>query len=392
MPKNLRPVTAFALAALVVAALAACGGNSLPGDSVARVKDTSIKKDSFNHWLTVAALSSASQTDPTAAASGKRPNVAIPDPPDFTKCVAAAKKAAPKPAKGQTTPSDATYKKQCQQQYASLRDQVMQFLISASWINQEAASRNVKLTDAEVKKQFDSTKKQSFPKDADYQNFLKSSGMTEADLLFRVRLDSLSNKLRTQVTKGKDNVTPAQISAYYNKNKSKFASAEKRDIRLVLTKTKAKAEEARAALKGGQSFKTVAKKFSIDQSSKANGGKLAGVQKGQQEQALDTAIFAAKKGVLTGPVKTQFGYYVFQVSAITPASQQTLAQATPTIKSLLASQGQQKALDAFVKDFQKKWKDRTTCRDGYKISDCKNGPKPKPATSTTAAPTGTTGQ
>jgi foldase protein PrsA len=392
MPKNLRPVTAFALAALVVAALAACGGNSLPGDSVARVKDTSIKKDSFNHWLTVAALSSASQTDPTAAASGKRPNVAIPDPPDFTKCVAAAKKAAPKPAKGQTTPSDATYKKQCQQQYASLRDQVMQFLISASWINQEAASRNVKLTDAEVKKQFDSTKKQSFPKDTDYQNFLKSSGMTEADLLFRVRLDSLSNKLRTQVTKGKDNVTPAQISAYYNKNKSKFASAEKRDIRLVLTKTKAKAEQARAALKGGQSFKTVAKKFSIDQSSKANGGKLAGVQKGQQEQALDTAIFAAKKGVLTGPVKTQFGYYVFQVSAITPASQQTLAQATPTIKSLLASQGQQKALDAFVKDFQKKWKDRTTCRDGYKISDCKNGPKPKPATSTTAAPTGTTGQ
>jgi foldase protein PrsA len=392
MPKNLRPVTAFALAALVVAALAACGGNSLPGDSVARVKDTSIKKDSFNHWLTVAALSSASQTDPTAAASGKRPNVAIPDPPDFTKCVAAAKKAAPKPAKGQTTPSDATYKKQCQQQYASLRDQVMQFLISASWINQEAASRNVKLTDAEVKKQFDSTKKQSFPKDADYQNFLKSSGMTEADLLFRVRLDSLSNKLRTQVTKGKDNVTPAQISAYYNKNKSKFASAEKRDIRLVLTKTKAKAEQARAALKGGQSFKTVAKRFSIDQSSKANGGKLAGVQKGQQEQALDTAIFAAKKGVLTGPVKTQFGYYVFQVSAITPASQQTLAQATPTIKSLLASQGQQKALDAFVKDFQKKWKDRTTCRDGYKISDCKNGPKPKPATSTTAAPTATTGQ
>jgi foldase protein PrsA len=392
MPKNLRPVTAFALAALVVAALAACGGNSLPGDSVARVKDTSIKKDSFNHWLTVAALSSASQTDPTAAASGKRPNVAIPDPPDFTKCVAAAKKAAPKPAKGQTTPSDATYKKQCQQQYASLRDQVMQFLISASWINQEAASRNVKLTDAEVKKQFDSTKKQSFPKDADYQNFLKSSGMTEADLLFRVRLDSLSNKLRTQVTKGKDNVTPAQISAYYNKNKSKFASAEKRDIRLVLTKTKPKAEQARAALKGGQSFKTVAKKFSIDQSSKANGGKLAGVQKGQQEQALDTAIFAAKKGVLTGPVKTQFGYYVFQVSAITPASQQTLAQATPTIKSLLASQGQQKALDAFVKDFQKKWKDRTTCRDGYKISDCKNGPKPKPATSTTAAPTATTGQ
>jgi foldase protein PrsA len=137
----------------------------------------------------------------------------------------------------------------------------------------------------------------------------------------------------------------------------------------------------------------VAKKYSIDQSSKANGGKLAGVSKGQQEAALDTAIFAAKKGKLTGPVKTQFGYYVFQVSAITAASQQTLAQATPTIKSLLASQGQQKALDAFVKDFQKKWKDQTNCRDGYKVPDCKNGPKAtSTSTSTTATPTSTTGQ
>jgi foldase protein PrsA len=391
MPRTPRSLTAIALAGLMVAVLAACGGSSIPGDSVARVKDTSIKKDSFNHWLDVAALSSASQSDPAATAAGKRPNVAIPDPPDFTKCVAAAKKAAPKPAKGQPKTSDATYKSQCKQQYASLRDQVMQFLISASWINQEASDLKIKLTDAEVKKQFDTTKKQSFPKDSDYQNFLKSSGMTEADLLFRVRLDSLSNKLRTQVTKGKDKVTPAQISAYYDKNKSKFASAEKRDIRLVLTKTKAQADKAKAALVSGQSFSSVAKKYSIDQSSKANGGKLAGVSKGQQEAALDTAIFAAKKGKLTGPVKTQFGYYVFQVSAITAASQQTLAQATPTIKSLLASQGQQKALDAFVKDFQKKWKDQTNCRDGYKVPDCKNGPKAT-STSTSTTPTATTGQ
>ena len=48
-------------------------------------------------------------------------------------------KTAPKPAKGQPKTSDATYKSQCKQQYESLRDQVMQFLISASWINQEAA-------------------------------------------------------------------------------------------------------------------------------------------------------------------------------------------------------------------------------------------------------------
>ena len=47
------------------------------------------------------------------------------------------------------------------------------------------------------------------------------------------------------------------------------------------------------------------------------------------------------------------------------------------------SQNQQKALDTFVKDFTKRWKDKTECSDGYKTSDCKNGPK---ATPTPTAP------
>ena len=92
---------------------------------------------------------------------------------------------------------------------------------------------------------------------------------------------------------------------------------------------------------------------------------LPAVPKGQQEKALDDATFAAKKGKLVGPVKTQFGYYVFEVTKITPGSQQTLDQSKATIKQLLASQNQQKKLNEFVKDFQKKWKDRTDCRKGY---------------------------
>ena len=116
------------------------------------------------------------------------------------------------------------------------------------------------------------------------------------------------------MTKGKDKVTDAQIAAYYNKNKARFAQPERRDLRIVLTKDKAKAEQAKKALESGQSFKSVAKKYSIDQASKAQGGKLPAVAKGQQEKALDNAIFNAKKGKLTGPVKTQFGYYVFDVT------------------------------------------------------------------------------
>ena len=166
-----------------------------------------------------------------------------------------------------------------------------------------------------------------------------------------------------------------QITEYYDKNKERFAQPERRDLSIVLTKTEAKAKEAKQALEDGESFKSVAKEYSIDDASKAQGGKLPAVAKGQQEKAFDDAIFAAEKGELEGPVKTQFGWYVFEVDKITEASQQTRDEAKETIKQLLASQNQQKALDAYVKDFRKRWKEKTDCREGFVTQDCKNAPK-----------------
>ena len=367
----------LALGAFFVPAaiFAGCGG--VPGDAVATVDGTSISKSDFDHWMTV------------AAKSGGQSGAAAPKPPSFADCVKQKRKTTPAPAKGQPKVTDAQLKTQCKQEYNSLRDQVMQLLVSFQWIEGEAKAKGIKVSDKEVKASFDKQKKQAFPKAADFDKFLKDSGQTEGDILKRVRLDTLSNKIRDKVTKGKDKVTDAQIAAFYNKNKARFAQPERRDLRIVLTKDKAKAEQAKKALESGQSFKSVAKKYSIDQASKAQGGKLPAVAKGQQEKALDTAIFAADKGKLVGPVKTQFGYYVFDVTKIDKASQQSLDQAKATIKQTLASQNQQKALDTFVKSFRKRWKAKTDCRDAYRTQDCKNAPKATPTPTATAPATQT---
>ena len=113
-------LSAFFVVAIV---LAACGGSSIPGNSVAKVGDTSITKDDFNHWLKIAAISSQGQSNPDIA-SGKA-QAAIPDPPNFTKCVANKQQTAPKPAKGQPAPTTAQFKQQCATEYNGLRDQVL---------------------------------------------------------------------------------------------------------------------------------------------------------------------------------------------------------------------------------------------------------------------------
>ena len=344
---------------------AGCGdSDELPPGAVAKVGDTIISKEKFDRWMTTAVKGQAG--------GGK---AVVPDPPEFTKCVAA-KKDLPTP-EGQPEPSAADLKKQCKTEYDELKGSVMQFLIQSEWVLQEAKEQGVTVKDAEVQKSFEDQKKQAFPKEADYKKFLASSGMTEKDILYRVRLQFLRDELTKKISEKATKVSDEQVQAYYDKNKKQFAQPERRDLLLVVTKTKAKAEEAKKALQSGQPWKKVTAKYSIDEATKAQGGKFPGVAKGQQEPQLDKLTFAAKKGELVGPVKTQFGWYVVEVEKILPASQQTLEESTDTIKNLLRSQGQQKALDRFVKDFREEYKEITECDKEYRVAECKNAPKEK---------------
>jgi foldase protein PrsA len=356
-----KSILALAVATLGVAAFTGCG-NDVPAGAVAKVGDATITQDEFDKWLNTAAKGNAQGG--TAVA---------PDPPDYKKCVAAKSKT-PVP-KGQKQPTNDALKKQCKSEYDALKREVMQFLIQAEWVQQEAADQDIKVSDKEIKKSFEDQKKQAFPNDKQYKEFLASSGMSEQDILFRVKLDQLQQKLTQKVTNDAKKVSDEDISAYYEKNKQRFAQPERRDLRVVLTKTEAKANQAKKALDSGQPFKKVVKQYSIDEASKSQAGLLPAVSEGQQEKAFDKAIFAAEKGKLEGPVKTQFGWYVFKVEKVTKASQQSLEQSKETIKNLLRSQRQQKTLDAWIKSFREDYKDKTDCADDYRVAECKNAPK-----------------
>ena len=168
----------LALGAFFVPAALVAGCGGVPGNAVATVDGTPIEKADFDHWL---------QRRRQVRRPGRR--AAAPEAAGLHECVAQKRKTAPKPAKGQPKVTDAQLKAQCKQEYDALRDQVLQLLISFEWIEGEAEDQDVKVTDAEVKKSFDKQKKQAFPKDADYEKFLKDSGQTEEDILQRVRLD-----------------------------------------------------------------------------------------------------------------------------------------------------------------------------------------------------------
>lgn len=372
----------LALCAFFVLAvgLSACG-SGVPGDAVADVDGTPITKKDFDHWLAIAAKSSAQQSQAPAV---------VPDPPDYKNCIATLRKTVPKPAKGRPKVTDASLKTSCSGQYGQLKEQTMNFLIQAQWVQKEADEQKVTVSDAEVQKQFNQQKKQSFPTAKGFQSFLRSSGMTLADILFRVKIDTLSTKITDKVNKQAPKVNDAAVTRYYTTHPRQFTQPEQRDIRIVLTRTRAKAEQAKKALGAGGAakFATVVKKFSVDQQSKKKGGLLPGVVRGDQDRGLDQAAFTAPKDKVLGPVKGSFGFYVFEVTKIVPGKKQPLNATTRgTIRQQLIAQGQQKVFKTFVTSFKKKWTAKTDCRKAFEISSCKNAPK-KPAGTTTGGTSG----
>jgi foldase protein PrsA len=363
-----------ALGAFFVAGLALAGcGSGVPGNSVADVSGNPISTQAFNHWMYVAAKSAAAQSQSAS------PVIVPNDPPQFNGCVTQVRREIPTLAKTSTK----TLRADCKQLFTTLSSQVMNFLITGYWYQAEAARHHIKVTPAQVQQAFTTAKNRQFTSDAQFQTFLTSTGQTQPDILFRFRISQIVSKLIAGHTV---KVTPATIQNYYNTHLTQFGTPGSRDLRIVLTKTAAQASAAKRALQSGQSWNTVAKRYSVDPTSRNTGGLLKGVVKGQEDAALDAAAFSAPANKLLGPLKGQFGYYVFEVLKITPATRQTLAQATPLITQTLVGQQQSSAQTAVTKLVRKNWLKQTTCRSAYATSDCSGykAPKGSPTTTTPA--------
>lgn len=363
--RSIKTLISLAAIAASAAVLSACGG--VPSDSVATVADSPIQKTEFNHWMIVASRTQA----------GVPVNFAF-NPPDFDACVKVKKAEAAKGAnKKQPVPTEAQLKATCQSLFSQSMPQVMQLLIQSAWIKGQAAEMGIEVSQAEVDKQFAATKKGAFPTDKAFQQFLKQSGETEADLKDRVLVNALAQKIRDKVINDSKNVTDAQIQDWYDKNQSNYGKPESRDVSIILTKDQAQAEKAKAAVEGGTAWADAAKQYSTDAATKNSGGVIKGAVKGQQDPAVDAAAFKAKQNVVIGPVKGAFGWYVIKVTKVTPANLKPLSQVKAQVRQEVASSGQQNALQKFVKDFQDRWKSRTECAKYYIVELCKNAPTPK---------------
>ena len=205
-------------------------------------------------------------------------------------------------------------------EYENLKNSIVRNLVERAQWEQKAEEMGIRVTDAEVTERLEQLKEQSFQGDEEaYQEELEKAGLTEEQLRDQIHSRILSEKIFEAVTKTVQ-VTEKDVSAYYESNKAQFQRPQSRDVRHILVKKEARAEEIRSELVGGASFAKLAKQFSEDTGSATQGGQLT-VAKGQTVAPFEKFVFDAKKGALSQPIKTEFGWHVIEVlSAVKPAS------------------------------------------------------------------------
>jgi parvulin-like peptidyl-prolyl isomerase len=323
------------LPVLLIALVAAgCGGgsDSVPADAVAVVDGNEVEKAEFDALIEQARKSYANQ---------KR---------DFPKA---------------GTP-----------EFKTLRDQAVQFLVQRAQFEQEAEELGIEVTDKQIEERLNQIKQQYFSGDAKkYEQQLKDQGLTDKQVRNDIRAQILSERIFEQVTKDVK-VTDAEIEKYYEENKEQFTTSESREVRHILVKTKAKAEDLRAQIAGGADFAKLAKQHSTDTGSKETGGKLT-INRGQTVAPFDKQAFELAKNEVSQPVKTEFGFHLIEpLSEVKKASVTPLKEVREQIKQQLEQTRKNEAMT--------KWVDELTDRYDDKISYAVGFDPPPAATGTTS--------
>ena len=233
------------------------------------------------------------------------------------------------------------------------KQRLLDNLINQKLVTQAADDKNIKISDDDVKKQIQQLKA-GFPDEEQFEQAISSAGMTTDSLELQIREQLLTQKL-IESLEANATVTDAEISTYYDKNKTQFYQKEAKRASHILLKPedKKKAEEAMAELKSGEEFASLAKKYSADTATAAKGGDL-GWPSTPFVTEFQTALDKLDVGETSALVKTPYGWHIIRVTDERKGSQQKLAEVKDQIKQILVQQRRADAYQKFLDDLRAK--------------------------------------
>lgn len=219
-------------------------------------------------------------------------------------------------------------------------------MIDLQLVENEAKKKNIKITSAEI----DALVNKFIADNGGEESFLQQLeqyNLTINDVRESQKAMGLIKKLLLPTIK----ITDQQYKDAFDAMKKEYVDAGKIRASHILVKSQADLKEVQTALKDGMSFADAAKAFSIDTQSKTNGGDLGYFTKADMVTEFANAAFSSKKGVVSEPVKTTFGYHIILVTDL--PSTWTLAVKKAELKEQIETAKISEKYDAYLSKLEK---------------------------------------
>ncbi len=168
-------------------------------------------------------------------------------------------------------------------------------------------------------------------------------------------------------------VSADEVKRFYDDNGARFVQKEERKVSHILINAPSKASEAEkkaardkaeailaAVKKAPARFADEAKKSSQDPGSAQLGGDLGFFGRGTMVKPFEDAAFSLKNGEIVGPIQTDFGFHIIQLTGMHPEKVKTLAEAAPEIEAELKKEKAGKRFAEIAQSFSDKVFEQST--------------------------------
>jgi parvulin-like peptidyl-prolyl isomerase len=243
-------------------------------------------------------------------------------------------------------------------QYEALIAQIMPQLVEIEIAKAYAEEQGITVSEQDVNQEVETLKDQvaqqaqgqDIGREEAFDQALQQAGITEEQLRQQIREQLPIQKVQERVAGG---AGPSQeeVEQFYEQNKAaQFTTPETRCTRHILFNKdqKEKAEEVKKQLENGGDFAALAKKYSQDPGSAEQGGDLGCLGRGETVANFEEAVFNAKQGEIVGPVETEFGYHLIEVTEIQEEATQPLSEVEGQIRDQLTTEAQSQEFTAWL--------------------------------------------
>jgi peptidyl-prolyl cis-trans isomerase C len=172
----------------------------------------------------------------------------------------------------------------------------------------------------------------------------------------RFKERSILDNLMKEEVDARVTVTQEEIKAFYTTHGESFTTPQDSRVSHILVKTEAEALDLKKRLDQGEDFAALARKNSMDLTTKFKGGDLGVIKPGQMVPQFENAVRHLKVGEISSPVATQFGYHIIKLSGQTAGPPLSFEEAKDQMKDQILIEKKRKRFDELVASLRAKAK------------------------------------